>query len=435
MSTPGYPPGYHRNVGGDEPRSGGLPRWVAVLISIAIVGIGCGVAFALVELRQEPTRNPERPTHPLVQTTEALVSPQKVRLQLQGEVQAARKVVVMPEVAGRVVWHHDQLLPGGMVAAGEPLIRIDARDYALALRQQMSQLEGQRLALQVEKGRQKVAEHEWDLYVEERKKLGLPVPDKPADGASLTLREPQLKSAEVAVESAQSGIARAQLAVGKTTIVAPFNAFVQLESVDIGQLVGPSFQLATLVGTDAFWVLVSVPVSKLGFVELPQGKSPGSPAKVALDTGQGRIEREGQVVRLLGDLDPVGRMARILVEVPDPFRLKTNGEKAAAKPDEAAPVNGKLPLFLGAYVRVEIEGSEVADVAMIPRVALQPASQVFVVDADSKLRIHKVDVVWGTEEHVFVRGPLKGGERVVTTTLSAPVDGMTVRVSGGEEGS
>jgi 3-oxoacid CoA-transferase subunit A len=39
--------------------------------------------------------------------------------------------------------------------------------------------------------------------------------------------------------------------------------------VDLGQLVGPGTPLATLVGTDQFWVQVSIPVDRLGWIAIP----------------------------------------------------------------------------------------------------------------------------------------------------------------------
>jgi len=242
-----------------------------------------------------------------------------------------------------------------------------------------------------------------------------------------------VKTAQVAVGAAKSNIARAKLQLSKTTLVAPFNAFVQQENVDEGQLVGPASQLAVLVGTDAFWVQVSLPMDKLEYVALPQGDTPGSRAYVWVRTGRGRIERQGQVVRLLGDLDPVGRMARLLVAIDDPFQLDGAAPDEPVAdlkgPAEDEPSQSKLPLLLGSYVRVAIEGVELEQVAEIPRRALQPNQEVFVLGAGDKLEIRKIQVVWGAEHTVLVSGPLKTGERLIVSPLQAPVAGMLLRVA------
>ncbi|RLB64779.1 MAG: hypothetical protein DRI90_03765 [Deltaproteobacteria bacterium] len=414
-----------------------MSGWLAAIISLLVLAGGVGAAVAFVKTKPTTQREPEATVAPLVEVVTVKVGAHPVTMQVNGQVMPAEKVVLMPEVGGRVMWQSDELVPGGLVKKGQPLVRIDPRDYALALKQQKAQLASQQLMLQVEKGRSRVAEREWEIYQQERKQAGLATPeaDDPDAGAPLALRQPHVKSAQVAVGAARSNIARAKLQLSKTALVAPFNAFVQQENVDEGQLVGPASQLAVLVGTDSFWVQVSLPMDKLDYVVLPQRGEKGSPARVWVETGRGRIEREGTVVRLLGDLDPVGRMARVLIEIDDPFQLR---EAAAAEDQpvaelsaaaEGQAVKSKLPLLLGAFVRVVIEGVELDHVAEIPRRALQPGKEVFLLSADGTLVIEKVQVVWGSEHTVLVSGPLKTGQRLILSTLPAPVAGMKLRAA------
>ena len=440
MSTPST-----RNPWGEA--KPGLPTWLSALLILVVLGAGIGAAVTFVKTKPTAKKEQEAAVAPAVEVALARRGETPISLQLQGQVMPATKVVLMPEVGGRVIWQSPELVPGGTLKKGAPVVRIDARDYALMLEQQQAQLSNQQLQLKVEKGRRKVAEREWELFEKDRAKAGMPLASgsatsdagagggKSEDEGPLVLREPFVKSAQVAVKAAQSNLARAQLQLSKTTLTAPFNAFVLMENVDTGQLVSPGYQLATLVGTDAFWVQVSIPLDRLPHISLPQGDEPGSAATVWVETGNGRIEREGRVIRLLGDLDPVGRLARILIEVRDPFLLDGAPGAPVAQLDdpEGASPKSKLPLLLGAYVRVQVEGVELRDVAEIPRRALQENDQVFVVSADDTLRIEKVQVGWGTTDSVIVSGKLADGERVVTSALPVPVEGMKLRVmdSGG----
>jgi hypothetical protein len=122
------------------------------------------------------------------------------------------------------------------------------------------------------------------------------------------------------------------------------------------------------------------------------------------------------VIRLLGDLDPVGKMARLLVEVADPL-------------GGAGGEGGPLPLLLGAHVSVEIEGPRVEDVVAIPRVTLRDGDAVWL-SRGGKLAIVPVEVVWGTENRVFVRGDVTPGDDLVVSRIAAPVAGMALRVNG-----
>jgi multidrug efflux pump subunit AcrA (membrane-fusion protein) len=409
----------------------GLPRWLTIVLTLLVVGLGVGAAVFFFKTKPQPKKEPEDAVAPLVEVARAQKGTRSIRMVLTGEVQPSMKVIVMPEVGGKVVWQHPDLVPGGRFKKGETILRIDPRDYALALKQQQAQLAAQQLNVQMEKARQRVAEEEWQLYQKERKQAGLTKPPKPKtegepdEGEALALRKPHLESAEVAVGAVKTSIAKAQLQLSRTIVDAPFNAVVQSENVDLGQLVGPSMQLLTLVGTDTFWVQVSIPFDKLPYVKLPKDGEAGSPALVWLDTGHGRVERKGEVIRLLGDLDPVGRLARVLVEVKDPMLIESAPRLATG--DEGDKAVSGLPLLLGSFVHVEIEGLELENVAEIPRRALQTDGKVYVLADDDTLRIEKVTVVWGSNDSVLVTGPLKDGERLVTTNLQTAVQGMKLR--------
>jgi len=118
------------------------------------------------------------------------------------------------------------------------------------------------------------------------------------------------------------------------------------------------------------------------------------------------------VVRVLGDLDPVGRMARLLVAVKDPFQL------------ERPPLSqSEFPLLLGAYVKVEMQGPWLENVFVIPRKAFREGDRVWLMAGEKKLAIQKVTVVWRRKADVMVRG-LSPGDQIITSRISAPVAGM-----------
>ena len=53
---------------------------------------------------------------------------------------AARQIELRPQVAGRIDWMSERLVPGGHFAKGDPLIRIEKSDYELAIAQRESEL-------------------------------------------------------------------------------------------------------------------------------------------------------------------------------------------------------------------------------------------------------------------------------------------------------
>jgi RND family efflux transporter MFP subunit len=269
--------------------------------------------------------------------------------------------------------------------------------------------------MEVERGRKRVAEREWKLLHSEVLTT--------QEGRRLALREPHLENAKAALSAAVSGLELAKLSLERTEIRAPFNALVTEESVDPGQLVSPQTQLARLVGTDEFWVQTALPVGQLKWIAVPgiNGRR-GAAAKVVHSPGNGfRIEREGRVVRLLGDLDRVGRMARLIVSVKDPMGLANGGG------------DGELPLLLGSYVRVEIAGRELQGVVRLPRKTVHEDDKVWVMGPDDRLQVRTIKPVWRAEQYVLVAEGMTGGERVVTSFLASPLPGMKLRVEEARE--
>lgn len=394
-----------------------LKKLAIALLPLLVVAASLMGAKALVQSKPAPEKKPREESATAVEVQRVQRGRHRVGVRAQGTVVAAQQVRVQPEVTGRVVWQSPQLTPGGRLRKGQPMLRLDARDYELAVEQQQAQVEKARLDLRLERSRKQVAEREWELFGD--------TPAEPTGEGRLALREPQVQTAEAAVKASKSGLKQARLQLEKTLIRAPFNALVKAESVDPGQVVSPQSQLATLVGSDRFWVQVSLPLDELSWLKVPgigaSSAETGSRARIAQQVGDARIEREGRVVRLLGDLDPVGRMARLLVEIDDPLGLKEDA--------------GSMPLLLGAYVDVTLQGGRLEGVIEVPRVALRDGDRVYVADEDDRLAVRHVDIARRRGQSVLVRGGLADGERVITSALPAAVPGMAVRVMRPGEGT
>ena len=113
-------------------------------------------------------------------------------------------------------------------------------------------------------------------------------------------------------------------------------------------------------------------------------------------------------------LEPKGRMARLLIAVPDPLALHPENQ-------------GQPRMILSSYCRAEIDGKMLADVASIPRTALRDGDRLHLMDRNDRLEIRQIEVVFRGAKAVLARG-VREGERLVTTDLSAPVPGMPIRI-------
>ncbi len=388
-----------------------LPRFV-IAVLILLVGVGAAVYLKKTAPRSE--KRPPRTWVPLVTTVSAVTQDYQTTVSAMGTVTPSRRIFLKPQVAGRITALHPDFVEGGLVARGAQLVQIEEADYALALARARSDLVNSRYLLRLEEGRQTVARREWDLLGTDKGALQAP---SDTEGA-LALRKPHLEKARADMAAATAAVDMAKLDLARTRVTAPFNAMVLTRSVNIGSQASVQEALAELVGTDTYWIRVTVPVGRLPWIDVPRrGEDAGAVATVY--DGQGG-RREGRVVRLLGDLSAQGRMARLLVSVPDPFGLATAGGEVVR------------PLLIGAYVRVEIMGRKLAQVFVIPRTALRDNDTLWLLSATGTLEVRPVTPLWRDETSVVLDTGLGCGEQVIVSELAAPVPGMALRVNTGD---
>lgn len=343
----------------------------------------------------------------------ARVQDERATIVAYGSVTAHRELMVQPEVGGRVVKLNPDLVIGGVLGQGDVLLQIDPRDYQFAVNGQEASLAKAEFDLQVELGNQAVAAREWKFLEPSKSEIS-------ALSKQLALRRPHLKEKTIALEAAKSRFRKARLDLQRTVIQTPFNALVIAENVELGQRIDVGKSVATLIGTDEFRVQVSMPIHQLDWVTFPtvQG-SPGSKVRVIRETGNGSlILRQGVVMKLLGDVTQNGRMAQVLVTIPDPL-------------ERAKPPHLRQPLLLGEYVKVEIEGPVLHDVISVPREAIREGMHVWVSTPENTLDIRKVQPALLRKDSVLINEGLKDGELVIVSQLPAAVPGLRLNILGG----
>jgi RND family efflux transporter MFP subunit len=380
-------------------------RLLRILVALAIIGASLAGAAYLKKSAPKTKKRPPTKWLPVVQVEPITMTRYRVTVTAMGNVVPARQITLKSRVAGEVIRIHPEFTEGGILTKGELIIQLDEADYRLALAQQKSKLIDSDYELRLEQGRQDVARQEWKLLIGDRQTTTVE--------SELALRKPHLDKVKADVAAAEAQLEKAALDLKRTRIKTPFNAMVRSKSVDLGSQVSPQESLAELLGTDAFWVQATVPMDRLEWIEVPRtnGQS-GSKAKIHYASG---YTVQGRVLRLMGDLANEGRMARILIEVKDPLRLK--GENR----------NGP-PLLIGEYVRVDIEGRQLEEVFAIPRTALRDDETIWLVDENMTIDMRKVIPIWRDADTVIIRDSLKKGDLLIISDLPAPVQGMEIRL-------
>lgn len=380
-------------------------RWLPLLI--LLVGlIVSGVVAATGP--SAPRRTPQRQAR-LVEVMPLEAADTQVVVEALGTVQPSLGVRLQAQVGGQVVEVSPSLIPGGRVAEGEVLLRIDPREYEFAVRQRQSELARAEQALRLEKSQQGIARREYEL-------MG----DVAGDGDSeLMLRKPQLETASTAYDAALAAFEQAQLNLERTSVVAPFNAVVEERLVDRGGVVGANTAIASLVGTDACWVEAMLPADDVKWIDsAAPGGVGGSRARIRQDaTWDEDVWREGRVLGRSSTIDAQGRMVKVIVEVEDPFSLRRSNA-------------GEPALLVGSFVDVEIFGETIRNAVVVDRTYVHDGDKVWLMDDKGNLVIRTIDPAYVGDEQVVVTEGLDEGDRMVTSHLSAPVEGMPLRLRG-----
>ena len=377
-----------------------LPFLLKLGTAVALLAAGAGLAVYFVATKPEVQKQKPRPQTVYVQAMKAQKKPASATVSGMGKVIPSQQITLRARVTGTIVGLSERFLPGGRIPKGDVILRIDPSDYRIEVAKSESELRKAVADLELEQGRQSVARQELALLREA----------SPGDvnGTELALRKPQLHQAEAQVAIAQAQLDRAKLNLSRTVLTAPFNALVVDRQVDIGAQVGIQEPLATLAATDEYWVEVSVPADSLGLMDLD---AEGGTARIQSQSGAGLWT--GRVMHSLGVLDENSRLAKVLVSVRNPLDA------------------GPMPLMLGDYVAVSIDGRDLGEMFVLPRAALRSGDALWIAQ-EGRLDIRPVDVALRSGETVYVRSGLQPGEMVITSDIAAPVPGMPLDVAGQE---
>ena len=380
--------------------------YLSIGLSIAVIAACIAGSAYIGKKAPRAQRRPPVKMTPLVQVTHVHPGTHRVVVPAMGTVIPAREIILESRVSGEIVAMHPEFTVGGFLDKGSEVLRIDPEDYELAVTLAQAKIKDSESILKVVEEEAAASEDEWRLLNKENPK-GQKIP-------ALVAKKPQLEAAKSKLAADRADLKKAKLNLSRTRIRAPFNAIVRSKRVDIGSQVSGQEQLAELVGTDTYWIRASIPVDRLRWILIP-GNPAEAGSRVRISHRNG-YELSGTVIKLLGDLEPEGRMARILVEVKDPLGLK-------------AKERYQLPLLIGEYVRIEIEGKELQNVYRIPRSALRDDANIWIASGDGTLQIRSVKTLWRDAQTVLIQEGLEPGSRLIISDLAAPVNGMPVQIA------
>jgi len=377
---------------------------------IIILAVGFVISATLIWMRKPPARQQSVKSVPLLKAQRVYARDLQMIVTGHGTVQPKVEVQIVPQVSGRVIKCHEDFVNGGFFKAGQQLISIDPRDYALAVESAEAAVARSQVQLDQELAEADVARRQWDLLN----------PDtEPA--SPLVLREPQIRHARAQLKASNAQLATAMLNLERTVISMPFDGRVAAESVDRGRYLAAGQPVATVYGTDVVEIVVPLEDKELAWFDVPLGYvdgsntppvNTGSKAFVSADFAGRKHIWNGKIVRTHGRIDPASRMVNVVAEVAEPFKLSDH----------------QPPLVPGMFVEIEIKGKLLKNIIRVPRYAVHNPNHLWVVN-ENRLHIQQVQIVRYDKDYAYVISGINDGDIIVTSPLDTVTDRMEIRIS------
>lgn len=363
-------------------------------LAVIIIAVGIGGMIGIKATAEEKKEKVKVDTRPSVSVQNAESINYDVVIKSNGEVRPFESTAMSAQVSGEVISWHPNFVEGGLVKRGDVLFTIEADLYDAAVLQAESEVSRAQATLIEEQARADVAK---------REAKNLPA-SKVTD---LYLRKPQLLSAQAALKSAQSRLKIANKDLNNTIITAPYDALIVSRDVGVGQYVNKGVQVARLNNIERAEVVF--PIAGFDATFLPS-RIANTPATI-VSRGAEKTLRQGIIVRDLGRVDQATRMTHLVVQIDDPYSLKTNAPR----------------IKFGTYVEVNFNGKTITNVFKVAQSLVNKRS-IWLLDDNNKMVSKPVNVVREEGAFFYINEGLAEQDRLVITLPEYPQNGMEVKI-------
>src|ERR1700739_3403089 len=305
---------------------------------------------------------------------------------------------IQPQVSGYLIRQDYQ--EGALVRKGQLLFEIDPRPFRALLDQanaQLAQAEAQ------------MANAETNVKRDIARADDYPIPQSQLDTDTQSLR-----GAKAAVEAGQAAVEQAELNLGYTRVVSLVDGIAGINTVQVGNLVGPSTVLTAVSQVSP--IKVYFPISEQEYVRMVDGGGPGSvdflthasriPLQLTLADGS-TYPHPGKIIFSDRQVDRQTGTIQIVGEFPNSKNLLRPGQYARVR-----TLTGYLPRAL-----------------LVPQSAVnqvQGSHEIVVIGADNRVQIRNVEVGPKVGTLWVITTGLKPGERVVAVGADKAKEGELV---------
>ena len=315
-----------------------------------------------------------------------------------GQIAGKDEVKVQSKVSGRVV---EKYFHGGdFVQAGQPLYRIDSRQYESAVLQAQATLAQSQATL---------ANAQTDLGRDQELLASDAISEQ-----QVTTQQANVNAYSAAAAANQALLQKAQQDLSDTVVYAPMSGQVSVDDVAIGTFApAGNTNLVTLGPTDPVFVTFSISETEyLKFRNIQQMQSgSGNGITVAIKLSDGTTyPLDGRIVQA-------------------DRALTQNSGTLTVKALFGNPDGLLLP---GMFARVKLTGETVPNAILVPQRAVQQLLDktfVMVVGADGKSEARKIELGQQVGSYYIVKSGLSAEDTVIVEGLSSLTEGKNLAVT------
>ena len=377
-----------------------------VKLPLIIFAIGLAITMVLTMTKGKAERKVDKEEQAtLVRVMKIQPSTKPMVIRAYASTKAAKELNLSSQVSGRVIHISKIMTEGGRAKRGEVLFKIDPADYQLNVLKAQAGLAQAEYNLDNALAQQKSARQGLESYKRVQSADG-----KKVKVSALALYGPQIKNAKAAFASAEATLKQAQLNLGRTHVRAPFDGYFRAVTIAEGQNISMNQAVASYFAQSPVQLMVTLPLSELPWVKAQEEGQIGAKARLSKKIGQQVHNWQGVVTHRLLEIDSLGHMAQVVVEV-----------------DETLSDKG-FPLPIGMQVEVEIQGEEVSEAISIPIYAIRSNNQAWVVSKENRLEVITLQILRKDQGQALVGNGLAKGDLLVTSPIETAMPGMSVKV-------
>lgn len=367
-----------------------LKKFIGIIILLSTIVL----IVIMVKSKKRPsfTQQQESPRLQLITETVGPIQ-DNIVITANGNVNAKWQTEIKSEVNGPITFISDNLLVGASFKKSDVLLKVEPINYRSELSRQKANLALAQEKLVEEEVRSQRALKDWKSLNSNKK------------ASDYTLRKPQLNSAKMNIQAAESDLRVAENNLAKTIVRAPYDGFVVSRLVDLGETIQVGSQLADVFSSEDLELMLPLKNNQIEMI----------------------LESKNKEIKVYDVLNPtnqwIAKFSRVdqLIDQKSRWRNLFLTINQQDNSDKSLPIKGS---FLQAEITLDLD----TEFLRINEKSLNIQGEIWLVDEDSLLKKIKPSIAFRNNNYVFLypQSNLDYPVNMVSTPSSTLLEGMKV---------